>query len=427
MKILIALCLFTLSSFAGPLDKFHQRFEIIKDDAGKLQYIKAKGITSSFNINLYLKNFVEDLHALSKEIYPEGVNSISEAESEEKIDSILNEIGLKSNKYGPYKSSYGFIDADRIDHNPFKKDLEKIRKSLKDSFKGLKVVSVKDAVSRLDREGVIENFIEKINEFYQNLDLSVISQPNKPKFFYNKKIANLVFKQAMQFAQKKLKDIPYLDLAAFIFRETEKRIIEQRIISQNIFLYYVSNYEKEIGLSAEEVDKVVSSIYESRIAVNGWLESQKAKTMWRDYGWSKFDTTLRTAKSKYRNYKRANSELEHVDYIFYNGFTAKGAKVIYNFSVNEHQYSQKPSIAFYYDYPARVRSIRTAVKLGQFALGFVPKLPGFIKSQVHNFANSYYVNQSLSDAYLYAFFEAGEFEAEKSKIKDQISNPYIKL
>ncbi len=422
MKFIYSLLLtFSLTVLSGPVDKFFERFELVKDEQGKLMHIKARGVVSQFNLNKYFLNLKEDLEALSKDLFPQGGNSLSDTEAERKIDSLLEEIGLVED-----------TSAFAPNHDPFaglfkKRDRRNIRKSLKRSFQGLKTLSLKDAIDKLDKKGIIENFIKKLNGFYENLDLSIVAQPNKPKFYYKKKIANEVFRQAMRFAKRKMNSVPYLDLASFIFTEAEKKIIEQRVISQNILLYYLSNFESELGLTADEVNRVVSSIYESRIAVNGWLESRSAVKTWSDFGWNKFDTILRSAQGKHRSLKKTMKDLSHLDYIFYNGFNAKGQRVIYNFSVNEHMYTSRPAVSFYYDKPRKVRNIRTMIKMGQMALGFVPKIPAFIKSQVHSFASSYYVQQSLNDAFLYAYFESREDSEEKKQIKEQISNPYIVL
>ncbi len=418
MKLILFLLLsLNLVLQASPIENFNKRFVMVKNDAGQLQYIKAKGVTNSFNLNLYVTNLKKEIISLRDDLFSASVGFSSHKNAEfiidRRISSFLDEVGLEDQYTFGANKSY--------------QEMTQKRSTLQKALKNLVRINLKKAFAELDKKGVISNFVKEMNKYYQHLDVSVVAQPNNAKFYYRKKIANKVFKTALNFAKKKINNIPYLDLATFIFFEAEKRVVEQRIISQNILLYYLSNHEDQTGLSAEEVDKVVSSIYESRIGFEGYMESKKAQKTWGDYGWKIFDAMTRGSKAKAKNYQQINGDLSELDFIFYNGYTVKNEKVIYNLSVNAHQFSSKPSISFYYDKPNKVRSLRAMIKLGQIGLGFLPRVPAMIKNQVHNFANSWHVKQSLSDAFLYAYFEASENEKDMKFIKNQISNPYLKL
>ncbi len=418
MKLIFFLLLsINLVGHASPIEKFNKRFVMVKNDAGQLQYIKARGVTNSFNLNLYIQNLKEEIISLRDDLFatPVGMTNSKNAKFmiDQRINSFLDEVEIQDEyTFGATKSYEESV---------------KRRSTLQKALKNLIKVNLKKAFAELDKKEIISNFIKEMKNYYQFLDVSVVAQPNRNQFYYKKKIANKVFKTAINFAKKKLNNIPYIDLATFIFFEAEKRVIEQRIISQNILLYYLSNHESELGLSAIEVDNVVSSIYESRIGFDGYMESKKAQKTWGDYGWKIFDSMARGAKAKAKKFEQLSNDFSNLDFIFYNGYTQKEEKVIYNLAVNAHQFSAKPSIAFYYDKPNKVRSLRAMVKLGQIGLGFLPRVPSVIKRQIHNFANSWHVKQGLSDAFLYAYFEAADDKDEKKAIKAQISNPYLKL
>ena len=234
-----------------------------------------------------------------------------------------------------------------------------------------------------------------------------------------------MLKRAIEFAKQQFDNIPVLNLVAFIMVEVHEMVLEQRLFHQNMMLHYLENVkETEIGLTVKEADRIFSSIYESRIAAANIFESNRAAETWARYGLNKFYAMVRNANNRLRRSTRTFDEVgARYNFGF---FEAKedGERVVKNLIHNQHMFSSKMATAYNYDKPDEVRRFRSLLNLGQLGLGFLP-IPGWIKAQVENFIQSYYVEQKRLEGALVAYFDINGNKEMAKNIHRQLVNPYI--
>ena len=101
-----------------------------------------------------------------------------------------------------------------------------------------------------------------------------------------------------------------------------------------------------------------------------------------------------------------------------------GNKVVKNLLNNGHSFSSKASTAYDYSNPNKVRRFRALLNLGELGLGFLP-IPGWIKSNVESFIESFYVEQRLTEGALIGYFESKGNNEMATEIANQMANPYL--
>ncbi len=418
MKMLLALiCLFSLSLAQGEsFERFDKRFKVIRNSEGKITHIRAKGILTGFHFMPYIKGLKSDLISMKNDLISKSqkVNHLGELESDVYVEDVLNMIQADSYSNVMIKGSSPV--------SPRKKAKQR-RKYLRKAFLNLPTADINGAFGELKTKGFLKKVGDALKKFYLQRDVRIISAPYYKTFFYEQRVTNTVAAELLKFARKRLGSIPVLNIAIFIIDDLMAKIEEQREISQNIFLYYIVNYEDKLKFSKAETNMIVSSVYESRIPVTGYQTSKFAKNNWEDFGWSSYDKAPRIAADRMRLTTNMFESSSKVDFTFYE-VMKKGKRVIINASMKNHMFSSSPAESFYYDKPMRIRTLRTLVRIGQMALGFVPKVPSFIKSAVNSFSNSWYKEQAKFEAFLFAHFEAKDDKEMMKLIGNQINNPF---
>ena len=373
-----------------------KRFVFKKDDQGRLDSVKMK-FMGKFSLKPYLQQIKNDIKA--------------------EIDR------MQSKSYDAELDQ--FIDYLEADGNH--KDIDENSLVIRDALKNLPNVNVDKAFNEIHAHGVLKRFEFELKDVLKMLDLSIIANPNDARFFYRKNVTYEVVTRALNFAKKKFDNIPILNLVSFVIVKVHDLVLEQRLFHQNMLMHYLENHDHTaLGLTMKEVDHMMSSIYESRIAAINLPESNNAAANWTDYGFNKFFTMVRGANTRIR---RTNSTYDAVNGRYNFAFVEvveDGERVVKNLIDNKHSFSTKAPTAYNYDNPQKIKRTRALLNLGQLALGFLP-IPGWLKDQAQNFLESFYVSQKLTEGALVGYFEENGNMNMAKKIKAQNINPYIQF
>lgn len=396
MNVIIALFL-SLNAYSNQsLDGFKKRFSLVKDDQGKVTYVRMNLVTKNWSIMPYVNQIKEDIQ---KEIA--RMQSKSYQNELEEMLQTLEEGAEKSQET--------------------KENILAIR----DSINNLPNLKLENVFSEIKSKGVLAKFEKELKEALMLLDLSVIASTEDARYFYKRNVTYEVVKKAIEFAKDKFDNIPVLNLISFVMVQVHEMVLEQRLFHQNMMLHYLQNVkEADLGITVAEADKIFSSIYESRISAVNYRESNQAAETWGKYGLNKFYSMVRTANNRLRRSARTLDEVgSRYNFAF---FEAKedGQRVVKNLVHNKHKFSGKMATAYNYDKPDEVRRFRSLLNLGQVGLGFLP-LPGWLKGQVESFIESYYVEQKRLEGALIAYFDINGNQVMAKNIKKQLINPYI--
>lgn len=398
--------IFSLSSFAQDLalKGFNERFTLVKNAEGKVTIIKLKKATTRFSVRPFIEQIKNDLMLEQNSLY-----GMSDAEKEIEIDDMLADMGLN-----PYdKNSDGQEEAQK----------------LKESLLNIRNIDVNVAFAQIEKTDFWKEFEAKLHEAMNFIDPTIIANLEDGRFFYKRQVTYKVVTWALEQAKKKFSNIPVLNIASFVIVRVHDMMLEQRHFSHNMLLHYFETMpESSFGMTKEEVDRAVSSIYEYRIEATNLPESNRAFKDWLNYGMNNFYISVRAGNSKVKSWTSPMStmafkDIKKLNYAFAQ-VVEKDARKIYHLHLNSHKFTQKPALAYDYSNPKRVKRNRSLMNLAGVALGFI-KMPGWLKSNVDGFIKSMYVEQVRMEGALVGYFES---TGDTGMIKDiyaQRANFYI--
>lgn len=397
--------LLSLTAFAQDLSiqGFNDRFNLVRDEEGKVSVIKLKKVVSTFSIRPFLEQIKNDLKAEQN-----SFNSLSGADKEAEIDSMLSDMGMD-----PYAKDGGAEEARRI----------------KEALLNIPNIDVDAAFNDLNKKDFWAEFQRRLQEAFLFIDPTVVANLNDARFFYKRNVTYKVVQWALKEAQKRFSNLPVLNIASFVIVRVHDMMLEQRHFHHTMLLHYFESIpESKLGMTKEEVDRAVSSIYEYRIDAANFFESNKAAADWLNYGMNNFYMLVRSGNTRIRDWQGpfSNVSFSGVKKINF-GFaevTNQNARQIYHLHVTAHQFSSKPALAYDYSNPKRVKRNRALLNLGGVALGFI-QIPGWIKGSVDSFLKSMYVSQVRMEGALVGYFESTGNTAMINKIYDQRANFYI--
>lgn len=413
LLLLLALLISTSTVFAQDLalSGFNSRFSLVKDDSGKVIAIRLKKAMATFT----LKPFIDQLKSdLSREQL--SFVSLGEAQKEEQADELLHHLG-----YSPVAidSLFGEQEAQAV----------------KDSLMNIKVADIDNAFMEINAKGEFwKEFERKLKEAFLFIDPTVLANLNDSRFFYKRAVTYEVIRWALEQAKKHFGSVPVLNIASFIIVRVHDMMLEQRHFHHNMLLHYFEVIpETKLGMTKEEVDRTVSSIYEYRIEVSNLMESNRAANSWINFGMDNFYRQVRAGNSRvkawqigwtfneFTNVRKLNFAFAQV----HEKIKGKDVERIYHLHHNAHQFSRKPALAYDLSNPKLVKRNRAILNLAGVALGFIPKIPDQLKSAVDNFIKSFYVQQVRTEGALVGHFETqGNVDMVKS-IYAQRANFYI--
>jgi hypothetical protein len=394
------------SSFAQDLalKGFNDRFTLVKNAEGRVVAIKLKKAITTFTLRPFLEQIKSDLLLNQKSLV-----GISDGEREAEVDDMLNDMGLN-----PYdKSADGVEEAQKV----------------KESLMNVGNIDVQKAFVQLENTTFWQEFETKLHEAMMFIDPTILTNHDDARFFYKRQVTYKVVEWALNEAKKRFSNIPVLNIASYVIVRVHDMMLEQRYFSHNMLLHYFETIpEGQFGMTKEEVDRAVSSIYEYRIGLTGISESNKAAADWLNYGMDNFYLGVRSGNAKIKSWSApmanvAFKDIKKLDFAFAQ-VTEKDAKKIYHLHINAHQFSQKPALAYDYSSPSRVKRNRALMSLGGVGLGFI-KMPSWIKSNVENFLKSMYVEQVRMEGALIGYFESTGNKDMIKGIYAQRANFYI--
>ena len=402
--MLALVALMSLSAFAQErsIAGFNDRFNLVKNAEGKVVVVKLKRATRFFTIKPFIQQIKNDLIGEQAK-----VSKMSETE----IDDLLIEMG--ANPYA-LAAEEGSEEA----------------ANLKASILNVANVDVEAAFKELNAQADFwAEFQARLNEALLFLDPTVVANLEDPRFFYKKAVTHKVVVWALEQAQKRFSNLPILNIASFVIVRVHDMMLEQRHFAHNMLLHYVETVkENKLGMTKEEVDRMVSSIYEYRIAPTDIFGSNRANADWLNYGMNNFYTVVRSTNSTMESWQGPLSSMAFKDVKKLNFAFAKvnheGTQKIYHLMHKAHMFSGKPSLAYDFAKPTKVKRMRALLNIGGVALGFL-KLPAIIKTNADKFIKSMYVGQVRTEGALVGHFESTGETAMMKSIYSQRSNLYI--
>jgi hypothetical protein len=403
-QFILALTLIALSfsAFAENLQGFNTRFGLVKNDDGKVIAIKLKKAVRTFTIRPFIEQIKADLIAAQN-----SLSSKSAFEKEQQIDDMLFSMGL----------------------NPYEKDGNSDAQRIKESLLNLPAIDVEAAFTSLDAKDFWKEFEAKLKEAMMYIDPSILTNHEDARFFYKKNVTYAVVSWALEQAAKRFSDIPILNIASFVIVRVHDQLLEQRLFHHNMLLHYFETVsEDKLGMTKEEVDRAISSIYEYKITAMNFSESNRAANDWLNYGQNNFYKMVRSGNGRVGQWADPIfggrfTNIKKIDFAFAE-VMEKDVKKIYHLHVNAHEFSQKPALAFDYSKPNRVKTNRALLNLAGVGLGFLP-IPEWIKGNVQTFISSMYVEQVRMEGALAGYFEMNGNQEMLKNVYGQRANFYI--
>lgn len=406
VAFLCALVLYTNSALAKSVDAFTKRFQIIRSSDGKLVGIRDRTLPVKFSIAPYVsmikEQLIEEQKSMSLKLrdgsYEQEVRDLLE----EDRDAFMAQ-GYTNEEYNQYVNT------------------------VVDSLKKLAVLNVETIFNNAVFQEVVTKYEGKLTDAILMLDPTMLAQVQDPTFFYKRNVTYKAVSWALDFARKRLSQVPALNTAAYIIVQVEKLITERRNFHQNMLMHYLENFkEADLGLTHDEVNMVWSSVYESRIPWFAFWESNNAKKNWMKYGVNNFFAGFRAGTAKLQQAGTLYSEVnERMNYAFQR-VRYNNENVVVNLFDSESMLQNRPAVAFNYDKPTQIARKRVMLTLAQLGLSFVP-LNATIKDTVSNFVKSYYEKQRLTEGALYGYFESLGDRKGMVEIKSQYLNPFDAL
>jgi hypothetical protein len=409
MSQLIALVfgvMFSLTIFAQDqsIQGFNDRFKVVRNDQGKVIVIKLKKVVSKFTVKPFIDQIKSDL---IKEQH--SFTTLGPSEKEAEIDALLGDLGV------------GLHDKDAAWSYEGQK--------LKDALMNIPNIDVEEAFTGVDNKNFWQEFQSRLQEAFLFIDPTIVANLEDPRFFYKRNVTYRVVEWALREAQKRFSSVPLLNIATFVIVRVHDMMLEQRHFHHSMLLHYFEALpESKLGLTKEEVDRTVSSIFEYRIDALNFFESNRAVADWLNYGMNNFYRVVRSGNTRIREWQGPFSpvQFQNIKKLNY-GFvevTEGNAKRIYHLHHAAHSFSSKPALAFDYSNPKRVKRNRALLNLGGIAIGFI-RMPGWIKGSIENFIKSFYVQQVRTEGALVGYFETSGNPQMIDRIYDQRANFYI--
>lgn len=404
------LCLIFMSteaSFAKTTEAFNKRFQIIRDNNGKLIGIRDRTLPVKFSVSPYIKmiksKILEEQKIISQSNFTDGA-----------YDSLVKEI-LNDGK------------EDFLQAGGTPAEYENYATIIINSLKELATLNVENVFNSPLFKDVVSRYEERLTKAILLLDPTILANVEDPTFFYKRNVTYKVVSWALDFAKKRLSRIPLLNTASYVIVEVEKLITERRNFHQNMLLHYLENFnEKDLGLSHDEVNMLWSSIYESRIEWYAFWESNTAKANWMKYGMNNFYLNFRTGTGRMARSRNLYSEVnERINFSFQK-VVLNNEKVIVNLFDNESMLQSTLPVAYNYDRPTLIARKRMLLTLAELGLSFVP-LNTTIKDMAGSFIKSFYTAQKITEGALYGYFESIGEKHGMNTIKSQYQNPFDEL
>jgi hypothetical protein len=398
------LCAFTLNittAQAKSADAFFKRFQVVRDSNGKLLGIRDRTLPVKFSVAPYVQQVRSQLMNEQKLMAENVANGNYDAD----VKNVLEE-DMDYNLAG---------NQAEFDQNV---------QVVVDSLKKLAVLNIDFVFSHPIFMDVVNQYQGKMTDAIMMLDPSMIANTNDSTYFYKRNVTYQVVTWGLDFARKKMSNIPMLNTVSYVIVQVEKLITQRRQFHQNMLLHYLENFkEEELGLTHDEVNMIWSSIYESRIPWFAFWESSAAKNNWAKYGVNNFYLNYRAGTTNLANASKLYTEVSDRMNFSFQKVTYNNEKVIVNLFDKESMLQNRPAVAYNFDRPTQVARKRVVLQLAELGLSFVP-MSAIFKDNIDSFIKSFYEQQKITEGALYGYFESNGDSAGQEKITAQYLNPF---
>jgi len=400
-----ALAVNTQVAQAKSAEAFFKRFQVVRAQDGKLIGIRDRTLPVQFSVAPYVKLIKAQLAQEQALMSRENLQS---GQYESEVKNLLTED----------------MDLNLTDQQiQFDQNIQYVVESLKK----LAILNIDYIFSHKVFNEVVNQYQGKINDAILLLDPTMIANVNDSSYFYKKNVTYQVVTWGLDFARKRMSNIPMLNTISYLIVQVERLITQRRQFHQNMLLHYLENFkEQELGLTHDEVNLIWSSIYESRIQWFAFWESNAAKGNWAKYGIYNFYLNYRMGTTNLKNAQSIYSEVSDRMNFAFQKVTYNNDKVIVNLLDKEGLFQNRPALAYSYDRPTQVARKRVLLNLAELGLSFVP-MSAYIKDTVDSFIRSYYEQQKITEGALYGFFESNNDSKGTAQVSAQYLNPFDAL
>ncbi len=273
----------------------------------------------------------------------------------------------------------------------------------------------------------LNKFDAEFNKFIAQESIISIANLDNSTYFYKANTTGYIIGKLKDLIMNTLGMPGGAKLALFFGDYYEGYVLQKRAYDQNILLSYLIKYSADtLGLTQQQHDQALSSIFESRIKAGNVFsakkESKLAQGNWLGYGKTKVVELQADAQKRWdKNKKLFDSEIRRIDPVF-SIAQFKGAPIYINLSQKTGTFTARPPVAFDEqcpDYSYLKRYSYNLVRLGMDVLG-VP-----FSGPIDKLFFEQYKNEIPTEGLLF-----GVSEMEKSNIGqflvDQTLNPFIK-
>lgn len=238
----------------------------------------------------------------------------------------------------------------------------------------------------------VENQVTQLSHIF-----STIVVLDDTEFFYRRALVNGLLEQGEGLLQDSLPQGIANNVGFFVFNKVINWILERQQYYQNMILDNLENVE--LGFSPIEKQKILSSIYESRIKWYEVFRHRKAQEHWLDFGTESFLKQKQTADKNLNKYFASAESAERLDYGFAT-ITNKGERNIMHLLVPIGYLIDQPALAYNYENPKKVLIFRVTVEAARFGLVFVPPAASIPASLLSDYLSSLYVPQKRAEGAL---------------------------
>ena len=154
--------------------------------------------------------------------------------------SLMSEQNLANGEYEANVRSV--LDEDRellLAQGYTQAEYDRYVQTVVDSLKQLAVVNVDGVFTNPAFNEVVSKFEGKMTDAILLLDPTILSNVQDPTFFYKRNVTYKAVSWALDFARKRLSNIPMLNTASYVVVQVEKLITERRNFHQNMLLHYL--------------------------------------------------------------------------------------------------------------------------------------------------------------------------------------------
>lgn len=401
LSLLFSLTIFSHTVGAKDLTNFKKRFEFVRDQQGKLQMVKDRSIRMQFSIAPYL-TFIKESLKQEQALMKQKGDYDARIESLFAGDTTENFIGYGNKNDGQAKI-------------------------IVDSLRRLENVDFDAVFADEGFKEVVKKFEWKLSDALTKLDPTVLAHTTDMDFFYQKRVTYQVLNWALNFAKDRLSQIPLLNTASYVLVRVEELVRQRRLYHQNMLLHYVEQFSaEELGITHEEANHIMSSIYESRIPWFAFWESRAAQANWDKFGVNKFFTAIRFNNNRFRRMRTTFAGVgQRLNYAFQE-VTLENENVVLNLFNTDNMFSRNLAVAYNRDNPGKTLRKRMVVQLAELGLSFLP-LPSFIKNLGEDYMQSFYKEQVLIEGALYGHFETIGDQEGLRRLRVQVLNPFETL